>query len=120
MKINEWKKHEFSTGCTTGEDYKKFQHQMKSDLKKQAAKEGLELHRFNPNHYEFSAVLSKNFDSETRFVFVSISDVRFFKNQWADHVLVRTMAHDHDWTGGRNTFCRWEDVAEHAVSLLKH
>lgn len=120
MKINEWKNHEFSTGGIAGEDYKKFQRQMKTDLKKQAVKEGFELHSFDPGHYEFSAVLSKQIGNEERFIYVSISDVRFFKNHWADHVLVRTMKHDHDWTGGRNTFCRWEDVAEHAVSLLKH
>lgn len=118
MNIEKWKTHEFSTGSFAGKDYLTFQQQMKTDLKKRAADMGFELTRFDPNHYEFSAVLSKQVHEEKKYIYVSISDVRFFKNAWADHVLVRTMAHDKDWTGGRNTYCRWDQVLEQAERLI--
>lgn len=114
--MNKWLNHQFSTGVYTGEDYLKFQRDARTDLKKQANATGFDLHQFNKNHYNFSAVLRHR---ETgKFVYVSISDVRFFNNQWFDHVLIRTMAHDKDWTGGMNNYCQWDEIGHAALRLV--
>lgn len=115
MNYNYWKNYRFSSGTTTGNDYKQFQKEMKSDLKKQAKKEHFVVYKFLPNHYEFSAVLKKE-DIE-KYIYISISDVRFFINEWYNRVLIRTMEHDKDWTGGSNQYCKWTEVGKYANRL---
>lgn len=115
MNYTEWLNHEFSSGCYIGDDYRKFQKQMKADLKRNVSRYGMSLHSFLGNHYEFSAVVEKN----GKFAYVRISDVRFFKNHWFNQVLFRTMQHDKDWTGGRNQYCTWTELPECLNSLLE-
>ena len=99
MDYNKWLKHTFSSGTSPGKDYVEFQNRMRSDLKRMALENKLEIHSFSKNHYEFSAVLKDS--KEDRFIYVGISDVRFFVNDWYKNVLIRTMKHDKDWTGYR-------------------
>jgi len=111
----EWKAHTFSTGVYPGEDYVSFQRKYRNLLKAVAENAGMELHSFNKNHYEFSAVLR---DKETgAFVYVSISDVRFFPNEWATSILYRTMAHEKDWTGGYNRYSTLSDLSDNLRRL---
>ena len=48
--------------------------------------------------------------TKSRYVYLAISDVRFFRRQWATSILVRTMKHSKDWTGGSNWYCSISDV----------
>ena len=108
--MEKWLNYEFSSGTVAGDDYKKFQRAAKADLKKKAETAGYTLHSFHAGHYDFSAVLR---DAETgKLIYVAISDVRFFRNQWYTEVLYRTMKHDKDWSGGTNQFCTWPKIAD--------
>lgn len=78
---------------------------------------GYTLHLFNKNHYCFSAVL--HHAQMDKFIFVSIPDVRFFKNQWYINVLYRTMKHEKDWTGGCNHHCQWNDIGKFISKIFK-
>ena len=109
---NNWANHEFSTGCTTGKDYIQFEKDSKAELRKMAEENGLKLHSFSKNHYCFSAVLT---DGE-KYVYVSQSDVRGFFD--IDKILIRSMAHDKDWTGGRNQYCSWNEVGREAKRII--
>lgn len=122
-KMEKWLQHEFSTGSVAGDDYQKFQKEAKAELKKTAAQCGLTLHCFNKNHYCFSAVLKQEAEKaeDVRYVYVSISDVRFVKNEWYNNVLCRIMANDKDWSGkgGNNNYTSWSLVAEKAKELIE-
>ncbi|MDO5569427.1 MAG: hypothetical protein Q4G04_04895 [bacterium] len=118
MNYNKWLNHTFSSSSYPLEDYIEFQKEMKKDLKKMAKKENLVLHSFNKNHYEFTAVI-KDVNTDNC-VYISISDVRFFKNAWYDNVLVRRMKHERDWIGGSNMCCKWIDVGKKAKELLSN
>ena len=37
-------------------------------------------------------------------MYMSISDVRFFKNEWYNHILFRTAKSEKDFTGGTNLY----------------
>ena len=114
--IKKWDGFHFSSGSYPGEDYLEFQKGYKSLLRLIAADAGCELYEFNKNHYEFSAVMRH---TETgSFIYISISDVRFFGNKWKDNILYRTMEHDHDWHGGQNHFCTLEKLVDGVSSLL--
>ena len=116
MDYNKWLNHTFSSGTDPLPDYVEFQRKMRFDLKRIAKNNNLELHSFNKNHYEFSAVLKDI--HEDKFIYVSISDVRYWKNEWYNHVLIRTMEHDKDWTGGSNHYCKWEEIGMKARELI--
>ncbi|MCD7832946.1 MAG: hypothetical protein LUH00_02995 [Lachnospiraceae bacterium] len=115
MNYDTWKIHDFSTGITSGDDYKKFQRNMRSDLRKQAADNHMVIQEFSGSHYEFSAILKS--ETTGKLVFVSISDVRFFKNQWFNHVLFRRMKDEKDYSGGNNHFCSWPEIGRKAAQL---
>lgn len=115
-KIESWLTHEFSTGCYPGKDYTEFQSHARRDLRRICKENDLGLHAFNKSHYEFSAVLKHT--GTGAFVYVSIPDVRFFRNEWYNSVLYRTMEHDKDWTGGGNNRCCWPELGERAAELV--
>ena len=113
MTVKSYIGYQFSSGCTTGEDYKEFEKLCKKELKSMAKKFGINAHAFHGNHYEWSAVLERN----GKFVYVSMSDVRFW-NDWYGNILIRTMAHDKDWRGGSNNYCSFNKIGEMADRLL--
>lgn len=114
LKAEKWFDYGFDGGCTTTKEYEQFQKDCKSDLKKMASDNGMELYDFNKNHFCFSAVLT---DGE-KFVYVSVSDVRHFGWNSDTRILVRTMRHAKDWSGGMNQYCTWNRVGELARKLI--
>ncbi|MEG2274195.1 MAG: hypothetical protein RSC44_02580 [Clostridia bacterium] len=93
--------YEFSSGGDTGEDYKIFQNKYINYLRAICKQNGWELVNVGRNHYEFSAFFR---DSESHYIYFSISDVRFWQNEWHNHILVRTAKSEKDYTGGRNCY----------------
>ena len=112
---SKWYNHHFSTGIYPGEDYLQFERDCRSDLKKMAKENGLELYSFCKNQYCFFAILTNG----EKFVFVSISDVRYFGWNQNTSVLIRSMAHAKDLTGGMNNQCKWSDVGSAAAMIIK-
>ena len=103
-KLSELKKYlnyEFSTGVYTGDDYKTFQNKYINYLRSICKDNGWQLINVGRNHYTFSAFIT---DNENHFIYLSISDVRFFQNEWFNHVLIRTAKSEKDYTGGSNKY----------------
>ena len=90
----------FSGGSYTGNDFNVFNTKFKNAIKKMLP-DNYALHYWNKGHYYCSAVIK---DNEERFIYISIPDVRFFPHEWIANILIRTMKHDKDWTGGSNNF----------------
>lgn len=112
MKVKEWKSIRFESDCCRTRQYINFENQCKRELKKQLELYGINLHSFHPNHFEWSAVLERN----GRFVYVHMSDVRW--GNWYTEILIRTMAHDKDWTGGPNEYCSFDQIGSKADRML--
>ena len=87
-------------GGVTSNEYNTFQKKYRNLLKSICENNNLELVAFHPNHYQFSAFIK----SGNKFVYISISDVRYFKNEWFNHILIRTAKHEKDFTGGYNRY----------------
>ena len=90
--------HRFSSGSYIGDDFKSFNTKYRNAIKK-LLPNGYELHSWNRGHYYCSAVIK---DSDGRFIYMSIGDVRYWPHEWVEQILIRTMKHDKDWTGGAN------------------
>ena len=118
-KLNDLKKYidyEFSSGCYTGEDYKSFQTKYINYLRAMCKENHWELVNVSKNHYCFSAFIKS---SENKCVYLSISDVRYFSNEWYSHILVRTAKNEVDYRGGFNNYTTLENLDYTVARLLK-
>lgn len=99
--LQKYLNYEFSTGCYTGEDYKTFQTKYINYLRSLCTKNGWQLVNVGRNHYQFSAFIK---NAEGKYVYLSISDVRFWQNQWYNRLLIRTATSEKDYRGGSNWY----------------
>ena len=113
--VKKWEDFRFSTGIAPGKDYLDFQKDFKKVLSGIAEDAGFALYNFNKGHYECAAVLQQK--DTGAYAYVSISDVRYWKNEWITHILYRRMTHAKDWSGGHNHYSSLENLAE-SLKLL--
>ena len=107
--------HEFSTGCYTGEDYKSFQRKYINYLRALCKENGWELIVSSKSHYWFSIFIR---NQAGKYLYLCISDVRFFKNEWYNHILIRTAEHEKDYRGGGNNYTSLPNLTRTAEWLF--
>ena len=108
-----WK---FTSGGTTGEDFREFAKLFFKHLNKILKPKKLRLVKCSTGHYYVCGFVT---DGEKKFVYFSISDVRSFPLTWRDNILIRTAEHDKDWTGGSNNYTSLCKFSEAVYQLLK-
>ncbi len=108
--------YEFSSGCYTGEDYKSFQTKYINFLRSVCKQNHWQLVNVGRNHYCFSAFIKS---AENKCVYVSISDVRFFTNEWYNNILIRTAKNEQDYHGGFNHRTTLKELEMKAMELLE-
>ena len=115
--LKQYINYEFSTGCYTGNDYKTFQTKYINFLKSICKDNNWSLIKVNKNHYCFSAFIKGG--TENKCVYISISDVRYFNNDWYNHILVRTAKNEVDYKGGFNHYTTLDKLEYKICELLK-
>lgn len=113
--LEKYVNYEFSSGCYTGEDYKSFQKKYINYLRSICKNNHWRLVNVGKNHYCFSAFIKS---AENKCVYISISDVRYFSNEWYDHILIRTTENETDYRGGFNNYTTLYDLEGTAAELL--
>lgn len=108
--------YEFSSGCYTGDDYKSFQTKYINFLRSICKQNHWQLVNVGRNHYCFSAFIKS---AENKCVYVSISDVRFFTNEWYNNILIRTAKDEQDYYGGFNHRTTLKELEMKAMELLE-
>lgn len=108
--------YEFSSGCYTGDDYKSFQTKYINFLRSMCKQNHWQLVNIGRNHYCFSAFIKS---AENKCVYVSISDVRFFTNEWYSNILIRTAKNEQDYHGGFNHRTTLKELEMKAMELLE-
>lgn len=108
--------YEFSSGCYTGDDYKRFQTKYINFLRSICKQNHWQLVNVGRNHYCFSAFIKS---AENKCVYVSISDVRFFTNEWYSNILIRTAKNEQDYHGGFNHRTTLKELEMKAMELLE-
>lgn len=108
--------YEFSSGCYTGDDYKSFQTKYINFLRSICKQNHWQLVNVGRNHYCFSAFIKS---AENKCVYVSISDVRFFTNEWYNNILIRTAKNEQDYHGGFNQRTTLKELEMKAMELLE-
>ena len=113
--LEKYVNYEFSSGCYTGDDYKSFQTKYINYLKSVCKNNNWRLLNVGKNHYCFSAFIKS---AKNKCVYISISDVRYFSNEWYDHILIRTAENETDYRGGFNNYITLSDLEGTAAELL--
>ncbi len=113
--LEKYVNYEFSSGCYTGDDYKSFQTKYINYLRAVCKNNHWRLVNVGKNHYCFSAFIKS---AENKCVYISISDVRYFSNEWYDHILIRTAENETDYRGGFNNYTTLSDLEGTAAELL--
>lgn len=108
--------YEFSSGCYTGDDYKSFQTKYINFLRSICKQNHWQLVNVGRNHYCFSAFIKS---AENKCVYVSISDVRFFTNEWYSNILIRKAKNEQDYRGGFNHRTTLKELEMKAMELLE-
>ena len=106
--------YEFSSGPYTGDDYKQFQNKYINYLRTLCKENGWELVNLGRNHYQFSAFIKR----DDRYIYLSISDVRFFPNDWYNHILIRTAIDERDYHGEYNNYTSLPNLKSAAGNLF--
>lgn len=113
--LEKYVNYEFSSGYYTGDDYKSFQTKYINYLRSICKNNHWRLVNVGKNHYCFSAFIKS---AENKCVYISISDVRYFSNEWYDHILIRTAENETDYRGGFNNYTTLSDLEGTAAELL--
>ena len=108
--------YEFSSGCYTGDDYKSFQTKYINFLRSICKQNQWQLVNVGRNHYCFSAFIES---AENKCVYISISDVRFFANEWYSNILIRKAKNEQDYYGGFNHRTTLKELEMKAMELLE-
>lgn len=108
-----FKTWEFSSGCTTGPDFKIFARKFKSYIKKNLPVNS-ELVGYSVGHYDLVGFIKR----QDKYVYFSLSDVRHFPCEWFKNILIRTAKHEKDWLGGSNCYTKLDRFKEDVEQLL--
>lgn len=116
--LNSLKKYlgyRFSSGGVIGSDFKSFSTKLRNYIKAVCDENNLEMISYNRNHYEASGFLKH---TETgQYIYWSISDVRFWQDEWFNSILIRLADHEKDYRGKENHKCSLADIGKTAVLL---
>lgn len=93
--------------------YKKFFADLKTVVKDFAKEHDWDEVILNPNWYTASGFIRKG----DKWVYYSVSDLRYFEKQWRTNVLIRTAEDNRDYIGGNNQYTTLDKFADN-VDLL--
>lgn len=110
MKTTKWLGVIFESSCSKTEQFKAFVRDFRSDLKSMLKTTGWSVYKMNVMHFELSAFLyNERLDA---WVYIAISDVRFFRDAWNNDMLFRSAKSARDFSGGVNQYCQFSQLSE--------
>ena len=107
-----WNNFESSIGLT--DEYNSFNRWFKSIIKKIASNLWWDIIWFKPNHFDTSWFIQVG----DKYVYISISDVRHFKDSWYNNILFRTAEHSKDYTWWSNNSSTLEELERNVFRLF--
>ena len=84
-------------------------------LKSIFKKNNIEIVKKNKGFYYFSLFLKKN----DKYIYFCISDVRFFKNEWFNNILIRICKNENDFKGSQNHYTNLNNIIIAINNLCK-
>lgn len=113
--MRKWIGHEFESSSQTTKEFTSFANDFKKHILKNLS-ETVKIITFNKGYFYVSGFL-KSTESE-KYVYFSISDVRYFKEDWNKKILIRTAKNESDYTGGANNYTSLQDFSKAIDKLI--
>ena len=113
--LETWKGYVFETSSGKTPEWTTFSRQLRMYLKRTLTPE-FEVVNYMRGHFYFSAFVRHL--GTGQLLYLSCSDVRFFRDGWYNNVLVRTAENERDFTGGRNTYTNLANLKSHLEVIL--
>lgn len=98
--IDTWRGFRFESSSGLTDEFRVFYLDFKKYIKDECKKNGLEVVSIYRGHFFLSGFV-KN-PKTLLHAYFSISDVRYFPDDWTENILIRTAKRDKDFTGGAN------------------
>jgi hypothetical protein len=111
--LEAWRGFTFQSSSGLTEEFAAFARDYRAWVKKNLP-EGAKLDTWSRGHFEVSGFIERG----GRYVYFNTSDVRYFREEWAENILVRTAKHNRDYTGGQNCSASLETFRERVDGLL--
>lgn len=111
--MEKWFNYEFASSCETTSEFRAFSRDLRRYLKKVGGDE-FKLVEFNRNHFYCSGFFESK---KGAYIYFDTGDVRYYKNGWHDHFLIRKTEGGQDYTGGDNHYCALKDLKENLRRL---
>jgi len=108
--INKWKWIKFEGNSTITPEFKSFVRWFRTLMKEIWE---VDSKSFKAGHFDTSGFIKIN----DKYIYVSITDVRFNQNWWLNSVLYRTAKDNNDYTGGSNHYSDLEKLEENIKYL---
>ena len=101
-------------GCYVTEDAKMFLRKYRDWLKKLWS----DIYEIDvrKGYYELYATVKS---ADGKFVYISISDIRYWQDEWATEILIRTMKDENDHRGGPNHYTNISRLKEDVINLME-
>ena len=110
-RLEDWIGNKFESSYSKTPEFMAFAQMYRARIRKIADKAGLEIVDWSTGgHFCVSAMLKNR--QTGKFVYMSCSDVRHWRDGWYKDILVRTAEHKEDWTGGSNNSSTLEKLGE--------
>ncbi len=113
-KLLQWKWTTFESSTWLTEEYATFNRWFKRVMKSIATNLWWTITWFKPNHFDTSWFITVG----DKHIYISISDVRHFKDEWLNHILYRTAKHTKDWTGWSNNYSELKNLRANLKKLF--
>jgi hypothetical protein len=110
--MKKWKNYRFESSCYKTEEFKAFARDLKKYINKNLPPSS-KLVNWSVGHFYVSGFIQKG----EQYVYFSVGDVRYCN--WYDNVLIRTAAHDKDYTGGQNNYTSIEFFGQSVQNLFQ-
>ena len=114
-KLLQWRWTTFESSTWLTEQYAEFNKWFKRVMKSIAKNLWWTITWFKPNHFCTSWFITV----WDKYVYISISDVRYFKDAWCDNVLIRTAKSVTDYTWWGNNYSELKNLRATAEKLLE-
>lgn len=111
--MNRWRNYRFESSTGPTQEFSQFARDFKKHITN-ALPVRTELVKWSRGHFCISGFVKRGIS----FVYFSISDVRYFQDDWYNNILIRTAKHEKDYLGGSNNYTSLKGFADAVNTLL--
>ena len=114
MEIEKYLNYNFRFSWKNTKEYLEFQTELIKHLKSVFKQNSITILKLNKNTFSFTMFLKAN----DKIIYLSIPDVRYYKNGWFNNILIRLTNSEDDYIGKDNHYTSLDKIIENIYKLI--